>query len=131
VAVPVVGSAADTSRSKRPGRSHLPLLEDAEPDAVAVPVPNRRGADVTIAAVAAAAAAGNPYKNTAYIPITFSILPSYRAVRGDRDSQSATLPTARALGLSGVRSVFAVSRCDGRIPFSRFAVAGVSIQSLE
>ena len=71
VVVAAAGSAADTSRSKRPGRSHLPLLEDAEPDAVAVPVPNRRGADVTIAAVAAAA--GNPYKNTSYIPITFSI----------------------------------------------------------
>jgi len=128
VAVPVVGSAADTSRSKRPGRSHLPLLEDAEPDAVAVPVPNRRGADVTVVAVAAAA--GNPYKNTSYIPITFSILPSYHAVQGGRDSQSATLPTARALGLIEGRSVFAVSRCGVRIPFSRFAAAGGSIQSL-
>ena len=53
-------SAADTSRSKRPVRSHLPLLEDAEPDAVAVPVPNRRGADVTVVvAVAPAAVAVN------------------------------------------------------------------------
>ena len=54
-AAPVVGSAADTSRSERPGRSPPPLPEDAKPDAVAVPVPNRHGADVTIAAVAAAA----------------------------------------------------------------------------
>jgi hypothetical protein len=128
VAVPVVGSAADTSRSKRPGRSPPPLPEDAEPDAVAVPVPNRRGEDVT---AAVAAVVGNPYKKYIIYTITFSICPSYLAVRGGRDNLSATLPTVRALGLSVGRSVFAVSRCGVRILFSMFAVAGGSIQSLE
>ena len=129
--VAAVSSAADTSRSERPDRSPPPLPGDAEPDVVAVPVLNRRGADV-IAAAVVVVAAGNHTKNTVYIHIiSFSTRPSYRAVQGGHNSQSAILLTVRAVGLSEDLSSFVLSRYGVRILFSMFAVAGGSIQSLE